>query len=181
MLQAYQRLDHTHGEIVDSITLDQDTRKKARIKGVTDNGADIGIFMERGHPLLVGEILKTECGLLIEIKGAAEPVSTAIATDWLTFSKVCYHLGNRHTSLQIGELWLRFKPDHVLEALAEKYGLTLDKTPAIFEPESGAYGSKSGHSHFHANTDSISHEKHNHDKHSHEKHSHDKHSHEHAH
>ena len=106
--------------------------------------------MERGHPLLVGEILKTQCGLLIEIKGAAEEVSTAIATDWLSFSKVCYHLGNRHTSLQIGELWLRFKPDHVLEALAEKYGLTLDKTPAIFEPESGAYGGKSGHSHSHA-------------------------------
>jgi urease accessory protein len=150
MLQAYQRLDHTHSEIVDSITLDQDTRKKARIKGTTDNGLAIGIFMERGHPLLVGEILKTQCGLLIEIKGAAEEVSTAIATDWLSFSKVCYHLGNRHTSLQIGELWLRFKPDHVLEALAEKYGLTLDKTPAIFEPESGAYGGKSGHSHSHA-------------------------------
>ena len=150
MLQAYQRLDHTHSEIVDSITLDQDTRKKARIKGTTDNGLAIGIFMERGHPLSVGEILKTQCGLLIEIKGAAEEVSTAIATDWLSFSKVCYHLGNRHTSLQIGELWLRFKPDHVLEALAEKYGLTLDKTPAIFEPESGAYGGKSGHSHSHA-------------------------------
>ena len=150
MLQAYQRLDHTHSEIVDSITLDQDTRKKARIKGTTDNGLAIGIFMERGHPLLVGEILKTQCGLLIEIKGAAEEVSTAIATDWLSFSKVCYHLGNRHTSLQIGELWLRFKPDHVLEALAEKYGLTIDKAPAIFEPESGAYGGKSGHSHSHA-------------------------------
>lgn len=160
MLKAYERLDHTHGEIVDSITLDQDTRKKARIKGTTDGGADIGIFMERGHPLLVGEILKTEFGVFVEIKGEAEPVSTAIATDWLTFCKVCYHLGNRHTSLQIGELWLRFKPDHVLEALAEKYGLTIDKAPAIFEPESGAYGGKGGHSHAHS--DNISNDKHSH-------------------
>jgi urease accessory protein len=152
MLQAFERLDHTHDAITDSITLDQDTRKKARIKSITDNGQGIGIFMERGHPLLIGEILKTECGLLIEIKGKAEDVSTATSTDWLTFSKVCYHLGNRHTSLQVGELWVRFKPDNVLEELAEKYGLSIDKTPAIFEPENGAYGKKSGgHDHSHAN------------------------------
>ncbi len=149
MLQAYERFEHTHNEITDSITLDQDTRKKSRIKSKTDSGLDIGIFMERGHPLLVGEILKTECGLFIEIKGQAEPVATAIAIDWLTFCKVCYHLGNRHTSLQIGELWVRFKPDYVLEELAEKYGLTINHTPAVFEPENGAYG-KGNHGHSHA-------------------------------
>lgn len=147
MLQAYERLSHTHDPIDDSITLDHDTRKKARIKGKTDNGQDIGIFVERGHPLLVGEVLKTECGKLVVIKGQAEPVSTAVATDWLTFSKVCYHLGNRHTVLQVGELWVRFKPDHVLEELVEKYGLVVNNTPAIFEPENGAYG---GHGHGHA-------------------------------
>ena len=152
MLQVFERLDHTHEKIGDTITLDQDTRKKSRIKGVTDKGADIGIFVERGHPLLVGEILKTECGLLIEVQGQEEDVSTARGTDWLNFSKVCYHLGNRHTSLQVGELWVRFKPDHVLEELAENYGLSIDKTPAIFEPENGAYGARSGghgHSHDH--------------------------------
>ena len=57
MLQAYQRFSHTHSEIADTITLDHDTRKKARIKAKTDGGIDIGIFMERGHPLLVGEVL----------------------------------------------------------------------------------------------------------------------------
>lgn len=157
MLQVFERLDHTHDEIVDSITLDQDTRKKARIKSVTDKGQDIGIFVERGHPLLVGQVLKTECGLLIEVKGQAEEVSTAIATDWLAFSKVCYHLGNRHTSLQIGELWVRFKPDYVLEELAENYGLTIDRTPAVFEPESGAYGKGGAHSHGHSHSHSHDH------------------------
>ena len=147
MLEVYERFDHTHNEITDSITLDQETRKKARIKGVTDNGQDIGIFVERGHPLLIGQVLKTECGLLIEVRGKAEEVSTAVATDWLSFSKVCYHLGNRHTSLQIGELWVRFKPDYVLEELAENYGSTIDKSPAIFEPENGSYGKGGGHSH----------------------------------
>jgi urease accessory protein len=154
MIKGYERLSHCHEPITDSISLDHDTRKKARIKSKTEQGLGVGIFVERGHPLLVGDILKSECGQYIEVKGQAEDVSTATATDWLSFAKICYHLGNRHTSMQIGVLWLRFKPDHVLEELAENYGLTIDKTPAIFEPESGAYGSKSSankheHSHSH--------------------------------
>ncbi|MEP2653880.1 MAG: urease accessory protein UreE [Paraglaciecola sp.] len=163
MLQAFERLSHTHDEIQDTITLDQDTRKKARIKTTTDKGQALGIFMERGHPLLIGEVLKTECGQLIEVKGQAEEVSTAIASDWMSFSRVCYHLGNRHTSLQIGEKWVRFKPDYVLEELAENYGLTIDKTPAIFEPENGAYGKTShGHAHSHSHEQDKSHS-HTHD------------------
>tara|TARA_B100000809_G_scaffold58164_1_gene54481 strand:- start:991 stop:1467 length:477 start_codon:yes stop_codon:yes gene_type:complete len=157
MIKVYERLSHCHELITDSITLDQDTRKKARIKSTTDEGFEIGIFVERGHPLLVGEILKSECGQYIEVKGLAEPVATAISTDWLSFAKVCYHLGNRHTSMQIGKLWLRFKSDHVLEELAENYGLTVDKTPAIFEPESGAYSSKSS-AHKHDSSHDHSHE-----------------------
>ena len=149
MLKAFERYSHNHDPILDSVVLDHDTRKKARIKTKTETGLEIGIFVERGHPLLVGEVLKTECGKIIQVKGKAEEVSTAIATDWLNFSKICYHLGNRHTSLQIGELWVRFKPDHVLEELAGNYGLSINRTPAIFEPESGAYGGKS-HSHSHA-------------------------------
>ena len=59
--------------------------------------------------------------------------------------------------MQIGKLWLRFKSDHVLEELAENYGLTVDKTPAIFEPESGAYSSKSS-AHKHDSSHDHSHE-----------------------
>ncbi|GLR71666.1 urease accessory protein UreE [Agaribacter marinus] len=149
MLKAYERYDHTHDPIADTITLDHDTRKKARIKGTTDSGQSIGIFMERGHPLLVGEILKTECGKQIQVIGAEEPVSTASTDNWLTFAKACYHLGNRHTVLQVGELWLRYKPDHVLDELVEMFGLCVDASPAVFEPENGAYG-KSAHAHTHS-------------------------------
>jgi urease accessory protein len=157
MLQAFERLSQSHetshNSIHDSVTLDQDTRKKARIKISTDQGQTLGIFMQRGHPLLVGEVLKTECGLLIEVKGKAEEVSTAIATNWMDFSRICYNLGNRPTSLQSGELWVRFKPDHVLEELAENYGLSIDRTASVFEPENGAYGSqKHGHGHIHSHS-----------------------------
>lgn len=147
MLQVYKRHHHIHTAITDSLSLDQDTRKKARIKSKTENGLEIGIFIERGNPLQIGEVLESECGQMIEVKGQLEPVATATTTDWLAFSKVCYHLGNRHTTLQVGELWVRFKPDHVLEELAQMYGLTVERHNAIFEPEQGAYGT---HSHKHS-------------------------------
>jgi urease accessory protein len=158
MLQVFQRLDHVHDALSGSVTLDYDTRQKARIKTITDNGVAIGIFVDRGNPLRVGEILKTECGLYLQVKGANEPVTTANSKDWLAFSKVCYHLGNRHTKVQIGERWLRFKTDHVLQELAKNHGLTIDNTPAVFEPESGAYSKGAhSHSHEHAGEDSLEH------------------------
>ncbi|ALO44455.1 urease accessory protein UreE [Pseudoalteromonas phenolica] len=145
MLKASERVNNSEVEVDDSVTLDFDTRKKVRIKSRTDNGYDLGIFLQRGHPLFIGDILKTDCGLHIEVKGLPEEVSTAYATDWDTFSKICYHLGNRHTILQIGLLWVRYKPDHVLDELCEKFGLSINHTLAIFAPETGAY-----HTHAHS-------------------------------
>ena len=148
MLTITQRLGHFHGRADDTVTLDFDTRQKARIKITTDNGCPAGIFIERDKPLLVGECLKSDCGKVIQVTGALEPVVTASTDDWHMFAKVCYHLGNRHTRLQVGERWLRFKPDHVLAELVSMYQLTTDDTPAVFEPENGAY-QHGGHAHHH--------------------------------
>lgn len=148
MLTISERLDRAPSKVDDTITLDFDTRQKARIRVLSDAGQEVGIFVQRGKPLLVGELLRSDCGVVFKIKGAKEPVTTARTEDWLTFSKVCYHLGNRHTRLQVGERWLRFKPDHVLADLAKMYHLSLDHSPAIFEPESGAYA-QGGHHHDH--------------------------------
>ena len=67
MLHAYKRLEHIHETAGDRVTMDYDTRQKARIKMITDKGKELGIFLQRGHPLQIGEILVTECGTLIEI------------------------------------------------------------------------------------------------------------------
>lgn len=95
----------------------------------------------------MGEHLRSECGKVIKVIGALEPVTTASTDDWHTFSKVCYHLGNRHTRLQVGERWLRFKPDHVLSELVQRYHLSVSHAPAVFDPESGAYQSGEHHHH----------------------------------
>ena len=149
--EVYQRLDHVH-HIDDAVTLDSDTREKGRFKAIANSGAEVRVFLERGKTLQVGEVLKTECGKHIEICGASEDIIQATCDDWETFSKACYHLGNRHVKIQIGERWLRIKPYYVLEEMLELLGLTITKKTDVFVPESGAYANghaMGGHHHHH--------------------------------
>lgn len=146
MLDIYERLgSHCHDPVHTTVILTHEQRDRGRLKLVADNNEDVRVFLERGKPLLVGEFLKSECGKIIQVKGAVEEVAHASCEDWQAFSKACYHLGNRHTKIQVGERWLRIKPDHVLEDMLHMLGLIVSHEDAVFVPESGAYSH--GHSH----------------------------------
>ncbi len=147
MLKAIERIDHTHSSVFAKVKLTYDERKRGRLKTATTDGEELGLFLERGKVLNSGNLLKTECGKIIEIQAADEEVTTATTDDWHNFAKTCYHLGNRHTPLEVGERYLRFQPDHVLEELCHLYGLTTKIESAPFNPENGAYGKIGGHSH----------------------------------
>ncbi|MEJ2418830.1 MAG: urease accessory protein UreE [Exilibacterium sp.] len=146
MLKVYKRYPVDTCAVDDELILPYDLRQKGRLKAITVSGNEVGLFLERGQPLKEGERLQTQCGKRIKVTAAAEPVVTATSADWQTFSRVCYHLGNRHIPLQISELWLRFKPDHVLEDMVRRFGLSIVQEQAPFEPEAGAYA---GHGHHH--------------------------------
>jgi urease accessory protein len=143
--EVYQRLDHAHSTD-DTIVLEHETRVKGRFKIISEKGVEVRVFLERGKTLKVGEALKTECGKIITIVGAEEAVIEAYGEDWEAFSKACYHLGNRHVKIQVGERWLRMKSDYVLEDMLVLLGLHVSNTVAVFIPEEGAYAG-SGHSH----------------------------------
>lgn len=147
MLEVYERLgDHCHETVYTTVVLSQEQRDRGRLKLTGENGEEVRLFLERGKPLLVGEYLKTSCGKYIKVEGAVEAVTHAECDDWQTFARACYHLGNRHVKLQVGERWLRMQPDHVLEEMLELLGLTLTHLEDVFVPESGAY-SNGGHHH----------------------------------
>ena len=112
---------------------------------MTDDGIETRLFLERGKPLQIGELLRSQCGKILKVNGAKELVITAFCEDWSLFSRACYHLGNRHVKLQIGERWLRITPDHVLEEMLQKLGLQTRHETSVFIPESGAYN----HGHHH--------------------------------
>ena len=173
-LEIHQRLGTDSGHSPHcSIVLDHLQRDRGRLRAQATDGSEVRIFLERGKPLQVGEILQSQCGKYIEVVGAQEPVTTARCEDWSTFSRACYHLGNRHVKLQVaaGERWLRITPDHVLEEMLELLGLSLTRENAVFVPESGAYSGGHAHGHSHGRSHDHSHS-HAHTQEHHEHHHH---------
>ncbi|HEY5603424.1 MAG TPA: urease accessory protein UreE [Gammaproteobacteria bacterium] len=151
-----------------TLSLPFELRQKSRLKARLESGEEVGLLLPRGHVLRGGDCLKAENGLIIELKAAQEPVTTATAPDPLTMQRACYHLGNRHVPLQIAEHWIRYLEDHVLDDMVRALGLKLTHEQAPFEPEAGAYHQQQQHHH------DDRHELHEHHEHHHNhKHHHD--------
>jgi len=176
MLEIYERLGtlpskeaatEIEATLYTHVILSHEQRERGRLKLKGTNGEEIHVFLDRGKPLLIGEYLKSECGKYIKIEGVPEQVSHATCDDWETLSKACYHLGNRHVKLQVGERWLRIKPDHVLEEMLKLLGLSVTKDEAVFVPESGAYSSHTKGRHTKGRHTKDNKEEHKHEDHGH--------------
>lgn len=154
MLEIYERLGTQGNYPVDlRVILTHEQRDRGRLRVFSPEGEEVRIFLTRGSPLLVGETLRAQCGRHVLVEGAIEPVAVASSDDWPTFARACYHLGNRHVKVQVGERQLRILPDHVLEDMLLQLGLNVEHSQHVFVPESGAYSSGGhahvGHSHDH--------------------------------
>lgn len=180
MLELIKRLDgNTSADIYDTLTLPYELRIRGRLKAVSDNDRDMGLFLDRGPVLRHGDLLQANSGEVIQVLAADEPVATAYIESGLPLARLCYHLGNRHVSLALGSdedgrHWVRFPPDHVLEELAALLGAELVHHEAPFDPESGAYaqaGREHSHSHDHAHSHSHDHD-HSHSPAQHREHDH---------
>lgn len=148
--EIYQRLGVTAGRPVDdTVVLDHLQREKGRLKARTVAGDELRIFLERGKVLQVDEVLLAPCGRSFRVEAAAEAVLRASTDDWRLFARACYHLGNRHVKIQVGDRWLRITPDHVLGDMLRQLGLHTVQECAPFLPESGAYAGGHGHHHPH--------------------------------
>ncbi|WP_432473962.1 urease accessory protein UreE [Amphritea sp. HPY] len=146
MLEIHDRIEtHCHQPVHTTVILSHEQREKGRQRLTSESGEEIRVFLRRGKPLQIGELLKSLCGKYVRVEGAVEAVAYAECDDWQNFSRACYHLGNRHVKLQVGERWLRIKPDHVLEDMLQQLGLKVRHQQTVFVPESGAYS----HGHHH--------------------------------
>ena len=140
MLEIYQRLSSSTGlDIYGEVELCHLQREKGRFKTAIFTGEEVGFFLERGNVLKVGDALISRCGRALLVTAKKEDVVRASTDDWSQFSKACYHLGNRHVKIQIGEKWLRILPDHVLEEMLIGLNMALKHEKAAFVPQQGAY------------------------------------------
>lgn len=130
-----------------TLTLPFERRCRSRLRARLDDGREVGLMLPRGTVLRDGDRLLTEGGETVAVRAAPEPVSTVTTADPGALARAAYHLGNRHVPLQVGDGWVRYRRDHVLDAMVEGLGLPVTHAEASFEPESGAYGG--GHHHDH--------------------------------
>lgn len=128
----------------DVLTLPFESRCKSRLQAETDSGKTVGIFLPRGQTLRSGMMLTGPDALNVMIRAQPEPLSVLRTDDALQFARACYHLGNRHVSLQILAGELRYLTDHVLDHMLESLGALVTHERLPFEPEAGAYH---GHDH----------------------------------
>ena len=137
-VQIYQRLDRA-GDADVTVTLPFDNRQKCRLHVTLDNGEEAALMLPRGDALRHGDRLLCNDNRVVRVQAAKEQVSTARSIDLYQLARACYHLGNRHVSLQICGCWLRYQQDPVLDRMLEGLGLQIRHELAAFEPETGAY------------------------------------------
>ena len=121
-------------EAIDRVILDADDRQRRRIMLAGEKGTTFLLDLERPVSLRNGDGLVLDDGGVIEVRGAPETlieIKGRSATDML---RLAWHIGNRHTDLQIVEDRLRIRRDHVLEAMLAQMGASLAPVDAPFDP-----------------------------------------------
>jgi urease accessory protein len=127
------------------LALPFELRQKSRLRTVAPGGEEIGLFLERGTHLRDGDCLRADDGRIVRIVAAPEELLEVRCADADQLARAAYHLGNRHTPVELGPGWLRLHADDILAGMLRGLGATVTAVRAPFEPEPGAYGA--GHAH----------------------------------
>jgi urease accessory protein len=78
-------------------------------------------------------------GSTVRVAGKPESLVEIEAANAQELARLAWHIGNRHTEVQVVDGRLRIRSDHVLEEMLRGLGARLRRVEAPFEPEYGAY------------------------------------------
>ena len=120
------------------VVLDAGDRQRRRIVLRGEKGTEIMLDFEKPVALRDGDGLVLDDGAVVLVAGAPEPLIEICAHTPLDTVRLAWHLGNRHTDVQIVGDRLRIRRDHVLEAMAAGLGATVTAIDAPFDPEAAA-------------------------------------------
>jgi urease accessory protein len=133
---------------IDRLVLDADERYRRRMVLTSDQGIRVLLDLPYATALRHGDGLVLDDGGIIHITGKAEALVEISAPSSETLARLAWHLGNRHTDVQVIGEALRIRRDHVIEDMLLGLGAQLTPIEAPFDPESGAYAHR-GHDHHH--------------------------------
>ena len=135
-------------ERVDSITLIYDDRYRRRLRLRGDGGTDFLLDLAEPTVLRDGDGLALDEGGYVMVKAADEPLIEIRAGDAALFTRLAWHLGNRHLPTQIDPDRMLIRDDHVIVDMLRGLGADVRHVSAPFNPEGGAYG-QHNHDHRH--------------------------------
>ena len=130
--------------VVDRVVLAADERHRRRIVLTGENGTQFLLDLPQAVALRDGDGLVLDDGSVVQVAGKPEPVLDIAAASAPALARLAWHLGNRHTEVQIIGETLRIRRDHVLEKMLKHLGAQVTAREAAFDPESGAYGQAIG-------------------------------------
>ncbi|VVD85877.1 Urease accessory protein UreE [Pandoraea morbifera] len=130
-----------------ALVLPFDARSKSRLRATLETGEDVALFLPRGTVLRGGDVLVADDGGFIRVEAAPETVLLVTAATPLALTRAAYHLGNRHTPVEVGDGYLKLEHDPVLRDMLLRLDVDVAEALMPFEPEAGAYGG--GHKHGH--------------------------------
>jgi urease accessory protein len=128
----------------DYVVLDADARQRRRSVLTGERGTRFLLDLPSATMLHDGDGLVLDDGSIVRVAGKAEPLVEIAVSSGDDLALIAWHLGNRHTEMQIVGDKLRIRRDHVLEDMLRGLGARLTPIEALFDPEAGAYAHSHG-------------------------------------
>jgi urease accessory protein len=128
------------GSAIDRIVLDAHERSRRRVMLTGERGTIFLLDLPSATALRDGDGLVLDDGSIVRVAGRPEPLVEIAAANVHDLARLAWHLGNRHTDVQVVDGRLRIRRDHVLEDMLRGLGAHLTTIEAPFDPEPGAYG-----------------------------------------
>jgi len=129
----------------DRVVLDAGDRQRRRIVLHGEKGIEFLLDVAKPVRLRDGDGLLLDDGSVILVAGQPEALAEISAHSALDTVRLAWHLGNRHTDVQIAGDRIRIRRDHVLEDMLRGLGASLTPLEATFDPEAGAPHDHQGH------------------------------------
>jgi urease accessory protein len=126
-------------DAIDRILLNADERHRRRVMLTGEAGTRFLLDLPYATALRDGDGLVLEDGSMVCVVGKGEALVEIAAENAAALARLAWHLGNRHSEIEVVGERLRMRRDHVLEAMLLRLGATLTPIEASFDPERGAY------------------------------------------
>lgn len=164
-------VDWAQGTAIDRVVLDADDRQRRRFVLTGEKGTSALLDFEKPVTLRDGDGLVLDDGSILRVCGQPEDLVEVVASSPREFLRLAWHLGNRHTDVQIVGERIRIRRDHVLEEMLRGLGARVTPLTAAFDPEATVphghahphhHAHQEDHPHHHPHAHSHAHDRHHH-------------------